>query len=246
MEVFTNHTFQPGATIRRGELAQAVAQLLPLALAGRAAQLTQWQAARPSFPDVAASNLYYRAAAAGRDLGRHVRGRRRPLLPDAARDGQRSGGGHQPNRAAGEALIMAILTAANQLTMLRLLLVPVFALCMIYGRTGMGARRICCGRTDRCARWPDCPPYRARRTLGRVARSDGGQAAAGHDVRDADAAGPGARRAHSAVAHRARHQPRHGDRADGGDRSIWRSRAGRSGRRSSARSPRPCTCSPAW
>jgi cardiolipin synthase len=31
---------------------------------------------------------------------------------------------------------MAILTAANQLTMLRLLLVPVFALCMIYGRTG--------------------------------------------------------------------------------------------------------------
>jgi len=31
---------------------------------------------------------------------------------------------------------MSILTAANQLTMLRLLLVPVFALCMIYGRTG--------------------------------------------------------------------------------------------------------------
>ena len=63
MEVFSNHTFQPGATIRRGELAQAVSQLLPLALAGRAAQLTQWQAARPAFPDVAATNLYYRAAA---------------------------------------------------------------------------------------------------------------------------------------------------------------------------------------
>lgn len=63
MEVFSNHTFQPGAAIRRGELAQAVSQLLPLALAGRAAQLTQWQSARPAFPDVAASNLYYRAAA---------------------------------------------------------------------------------------------------------------------------------------------------------------------------------------
>ena len=63
MEVFSNHTFQPGAAIRRGELAQAVSQLLPLALAGRAAQLTQWQTARPGFPDVAASNLYYRAAA---------------------------------------------------------------------------------------------------------------------------------------------------------------------------------------
>ena len=63
MEVLSNHTFQPGASVRRGELAQAVAELLPLALAGRAAQLTQWQAARPSFPDVAASNLYYRAVA---------------------------------------------------------------------------------------------------------------------------------------------------------------------------------------
>ena len=63
MEVFSNHTFQPGAAIRRGELAQAVSQLLPLALASRVALLTQWQAARPGFPDVTASNLYYRAAA---------------------------------------------------------------------------------------------------------------------------------------------------------------------------------------
>jgi len=31
---------------------------------------------------------------------------------------------------------MSVLTAANQLTLLRLLLVPVFALCMLYGRPG--------------------------------------------------------------------------------------------------------------
>src|SRR3990172_3767568 len=31
---------------------------------------------------------------------------------------------------------MSALTAANQLTLLRLLLVPVFALCMLYGRPG--------------------------------------------------------------------------------------------------------------
>lgn len=31
---------------------------------------------------------------------------------------------------------MTVLTAANQLTLLRLLLVPVFALCMLYGRPG--------------------------------------------------------------------------------------------------------------
>jgi cardiolipin synthase len=32
---------------------------------------------------------------------------------------------------------MTVLTAANQLTLLRLLLVPVFALCMLYGRPGV-------------------------------------------------------------------------------------------------------------
>jgi tetratricopeptide (TPR) repeat protein len=63
MEVFSNHTFQPGTTVRRGELAQAMSQLVSLALAGRTAQLAQWQAARPAFPDVGTSNLYYRAAA---------------------------------------------------------------------------------------------------------------------------------------------------------------------------------------
>ena len=31
---------------------------------------------------------------------------------------------------------MSVLTAANQLTLLRLLLVPVFALCMLYGMPG--------------------------------------------------------------------------------------------------------------
>ncbi len=31
---------------------------------------------------------------------------------------------------------MSVLTAANQLTLLRLLLVPVFALCMLYGLPG--------------------------------------------------------------------------------------------------------------
>lgn len=63
MEVFSNHTFQPGATVRRGDLAVAVSQLIQIALAPRSAQLAQFQAARPSFPDVGASHLYYRAAA---------------------------------------------------------------------------------------------------------------------------------------------------------------------------------------
>ena len=63
MEVFSNHTFQPSAAVRRGELAQVVSQLVALALADRADQLTRWRSVRPAFPDVAQSNLYYRAAA---------------------------------------------------------------------------------------------------------------------------------------------------------------------------------------
>jgi hypothetical protein len=144
MEVFSNHTFQPGATVRRGELAQAVSQLLPLALAGRVAQLTQWQAARPAFPDVAVANLYYRAAALAVTAG---------IMTVDEPDGSFR---HGPRRAAKRRRPSAEssnwrsadhghLTAANQLTMLRLLLVPVFALCMIYGRTGWALVVFACG-----------------------------------------------------------------------------------------------------
>ncbi|HEX5070480.1 MAG TPA: tetratricopeptide repeat protein [Vicinamibacterales bacterium] len=61
MEVFPNHTFQPNGVVRRADLAAAVSALLKLAAAGD--QLTRWQAARPSFSDVPAANLYYRPAA---------------------------------------------------------------------------------------------------------------------------------------------------------------------------------------
>ena len=85
---------------------------------------------------------------------------------------------------------MPMLTAANQLTLLRLLLVPVFALCMLYGHPGWALITFfVAGATDAL------DGLIARRTgqlttLGRVARSDGRQAAAADDVRDADAARP--------------------------------------------------------
>jgi hypothetical protein len=63
MNVYPNHTFQPGATVRRVDLAQVVSQLLALALPARSAELAGWRAARPRMADVPASNAFYGAAA---------------------------------------------------------------------------------------------------------------------------------------------------------------------------------------
>ena len=63
MDVFANHTFQPGATVSRGDLAQVVSQLLRVASSDRAADLTKWRAARPKFADLPGTHLSYPAAA---------------------------------------------------------------------------------------------------------------------------------------------------------------------------------------
>jgi tetratricopeptide (TPR) repeat protein len=62
MEISPNHTFQPAATVRRGDLARVVAELVGLAAAGRP-ELAKWRAARPRFIDVPPSNLFYAGAA---------------------------------------------------------------------------------------------------------------------------------------------------------------------------------------
>jgi tetratricopeptide (TPR) repeat protein len=61
MEVYPNHSFQPGAIVRRGELARAV---------GRILDLVKWPSRpAPSLKDMSASNLFYdgtvRAVSAG-------------------------------------------------------------------------------------------------------------------------------------------------------------------------------------
>jgi hypothetical protein len=62
MPVYPNHTFQPGATVTRADLAAAVAQLVRLAAAGHP-DLSRWQAARPRILDVPASSVAYRSIA---------------------------------------------------------------------------------------------------------------------------------------------------------------------------------------
>jgi tetratricopeptide (TPR) repeat protein len=63
MSIYPNHTFQPAATVRRGDLAAMVASLLRLAGASRPADLARWQAARPRFVDLAPAHVSYPAVA---------------------------------------------------------------------------------------------------------------------------------------------------------------------------------------
>lgn len=64
MEPFDNHAFQPRAVVRRIELAQAVARLLPQAGARTPAQLRAWESARLRFSDLSSSHLAYPSASA--------------------------------------------------------------------------------------------------------------------------------------------------------------------------------------
>jgi tetratricopeptide (TPR) repeat protein len=64
MDPFANHAFQPRALVRRADLAQTIARLLPRAAARDDAKLQTWQAARLKFSDLTASHLAYPAASA--------------------------------------------------------------------------------------------------------------------------------------------------------------------------------------
>jgi len=63
MDAFSNHTFQPGATVRRGDFAQAVSRLLGIVGRRRPDLASRWQGARPSFADLPPGHLSYPAAA---------------------------------------------------------------------------------------------------------------------------------------------------------------------------------------
>jgi tetratricopeptide (TPR) repeat protein len=61
MDPFLNHAFQPRTVVRRSDLAQAVARLLPR-IAGQRPNVAKWESARLKFSDLAASHLAYQAA----------------------------------------------------------------------------------------------------------------------------------------------------------------------------------------
>jgi tetratricopeptide (TPR) repeat protein len=62
MEPFANHAFQPRTVMRRTDLAQAVARLLPRVAAQNPARAKDWESARLKFSDLSPSHLAYPAA----------------------------------------------------------------------------------------------------------------------------------------------------------------------------------------
>jgi hypothetical protein len=63
MEVYSNHTFQPDATVRRGDLAQAASRALELVAARSPSLAAEWANARNrKFPDVSPRHPNHAAA----------------------------------------------------------------------------------------------------------------------------------------------------------------------------------------
>ena len=167
---------------------------------------------RRKFPDVPPGHLSYPAAALAVEAG----------VMTAAADGS-----FQLTRpVTGTEAVAAVdklartrrppgpmnLTTANQLTILRMLLIPAFVILLLYGYRGWALITfLVAGLTDLL----DGLIARARRGKDharRLARSDGRQAAPGHDVHRADAAGHRLGEPAAAVVHDPGHQPRRRDR----------------------------------
>jgi tetratricopeptide (TPR) repeat protein len=62
MEVYPNHTFQPGAVVRRADLAEAASRVLSLIAAEKPALASSWRSASRQFADVPPAHLSYPAA----------------------------------------------------------------------------------------------------------------------------------------------------------------------------------------
>ena len=74
VEAFANHTFQPGAVVRRIDLAQAVSRLLAR-IPRVPNQPRSWQSARLKFPDLSAAAFGIPCGVTGRCVRRHGGGR---------------------------------------------------------------------------------------------------------------------------------------------------------------------------
>jgi tetratricopeptide (TPR) repeat protein len=69
MEVYPNHTFQPGAIVRRGDLAEAASRVLSLIAAEKPALASSWRSAKRQFADVPPAHLNYPAASVAVEAG---------------------------------------------------------------------------------------------------------------------------------------------------------------------------------
>jgi tetratricopeptide (TPR) repeat protein len=69
MEVYPNHTFQPEAPVRRGELADAASRVLSLIASQNPSLASSWRTAKRTFVDVPPAHLSYPAASLSVEAG---------------------------------------------------------------------------------------------------------------------------------------------------------------------------------
>jgi tetratricopeptide (TPR) repeat protein len=69
MEVYPNHTFQPEALVRRGELADAASRVLSLIAAQNPTLASSWRGGKRTFVDVPQAHLSYSAASLSVEAG---------------------------------------------------------------------------------------------------------------------------------------------------------------------------------
>jgi tetratricopeptide (TPR) repeat protein len=62
MQVYPNHTFEPSAPVRRGDLADAASRVLSIIAAEKPAVAAVWRGSKPQFADLAPSHVSYPAA----------------------------------------------------------------------------------------------------------------------------------------------------------------------------------------
>ena len=69
MEVYPNHTFQPAALVRRGDLADAASRVLSLIATEKPALGSTWRNGKRQFTDVPPAHLSYPAASVSVEAG---------------------------------------------------------------------------------------------------------------------------------------------------------------------------------
>ena len=138
MDTLPNYQFQPDAVVRRGDLARTVSRVLSLIEALRPAAAAKWRNARVTVSDVAPTHLSYPAVSVAVASGvMPLEGGAFRLL--RASEAGRGGGRDQPSRSVGAMTAGPVFTIANQLTLLRMLLIPAFVLLVVYGQLRLGA-----------------------------------------------------------------------------------------------------------
>jgi hypothetical protein len=133
MEPFPNHTFQPNAIIRRGDLAQAASRVLTLIaaeqprLAANGGSAPEVRRHRAGQPELSAAALRVRGVMAPSrgDVPVGPSGHGIEALDTVSKLAALTGMNLGPT-----------LTAANQLTMVRMLLIPAFVILLMYGYRG--------------------------------------------------------------------------------------------------------------